>query len=199
MTWPGVKHSVAVYPEKPVRYRRRFLRVEIGALLLGATALFASLVLFPPADEADALKWSEWWMPLLTPFLFGAPYLYVASTLVVDSTHVRIRNPFRKVDIPLGLVVEASPGSNLKIRTRDRHYYAWGVEAANVQIFADSYGSQESLCDLINREARKQAAGVDVSHVPSPKYQFSRPDMLFIGCLISGVIMTVLLVTGFHF
>jgi hypothetical protein len=107
--------------------------------------------------------------------MFGFAYLYGSSTLTVDATHVRILNPLRRVTIPLVHVSSAVARSNLEVVTEYKHFFAWGVEAANVQLAVAEFGTQSDVAELITEAAQVATNGAD----PQAPYRFAMPDLFF--------------------
>jgi hypothetical protein len=186
---PKTARAVAEYPSSPVVYRRPVLRAFF-ALFYGGTAAGLVWQLAVPSDNAaDQLSPQDWWLGLVFFLLFGGAYLYASSRLVLDATHVRLYNPFRRADIPLAHVAEVVPGSNLLIVTDYARFYAWGVEAANAQLAADSFGTQGDVASLIRRAAQTAGNATD----PPARYHFSMPDPLFfvVGVMYLAITMYV--------
>ncbi|NUR96845.1 MAG: hypothetical protein HOV67_16490, partial [Kribbellaceae bacterium] len=109
---PRTARAVAGYPDVPVRYRRPFLRLVAAGFIVGESVLNVQLTFFPEG-KGDDLTRGDWWYELLFLVMLGGLYLYLASSLTVTRTHVIVRNPFRRVDIPLELVELAVSGSYL--------------------------------------------------------------------------------------
>ncbi len=126
--------------------------------------------------------------------LLGGLYLFVASSLVVTRTHVIVRNPFRRADIPLGQVKRAVPGSHLRIKTADRDFVAAGVEAANFQIGSGDFGTQADFARLINRAAAQANASGEADGAAPAQYRFAWPDPLFLTFAVLQVVATAVLI-----
>jgi hypothetical protein len=115
--------------------------------------LLSVLLTYFPEGKGDDLTGGDWWLQIFFLVRLGGLYLYAASSLVVTRTHVIVRNPLRRTDIPLAHVTTAISGNDLRIRTDYRSFVAAGVEAANAQVVADDFGTQADLAKLINRAA----------------------------------------------
>lgn len=183
---PLTQRSLKRYPETPIVYSRPFLRGYLGIGYVLTTWLSLYLAVVPtPGDPVSPYLMAS------MPLTFGSAYLYVAGRLEVDRSHVRIRNPFRRVDVPLALITKATPGSNLKIETADRRYYAWTVEAANIQLHSDD-STQAQIAAIINATAESLRAR-DVEEAPaSPQYRFSFPDALYSICTL-GILLAAII------
>jgi hypothetical protein len=183
---PGTARAISTYPETPVRYHRPFLRAVSGAFLVGESVLSVSLTFFPEG-KGDDLTGKDWWLNLLFLVMLGSVYVFTASSLVVTRTHVIVRNPFRRADIPLEQVRVAIRGSNLRIKTSHRDFVAAGVEAANAQIFTDNYGTQSDLARLITKAAAEASVHSEVDSEPA-RYRFNWPDPLFLAFTLIHVV-----------
>lgn len=181
---PRTARQIAEYPASPVVYRRPVLRV-LFALFYGGTAALLVWMLVAPDQPSDRPTSEDWWQAPVLLLMFGSAYLYGSSHLVVDTTHARIYNPLRRVDIPLAHVTDVAPGSNLRVATGYATFSAWSVEAANVQVAADSYGTQSDLIALILSAARTAGNAAD----PPARYRFSPPDPFFwiVGCVYVAI------------
>jgi hypothetical protein len=184
--------AIASYPSVPVIYRRPVLRAAVGLMLGVAAAGLVLLVLSPPTTPSDRLTRDEWWLGPVFLGILGGLYLYVASRMDIDATHVRICNPFRRVDVPLAHIISVHPGSNLRIETDYAVFTAWGVEAANAQVMLGRYGTQDRLARLI-REASTHAT--DDSLSPA-RYRWAWPDPFFVTCAIALALFSLAVALG---
>jgi hypothetical protein len=164
---------VAKYPEVPVVYRRPILRACFGFFLLGTAAFLVWLVLDPPKD--DPFTSNDWWLPLAFLVMFGPLYVYGSCRLIIDATHARIRNPFVKIDIPLGHITQVTADWNLRFDTAYGRYRSYGVEASSTQMFIEDYGTQDDLVVLVNQASATAGNQAD----PRARYRWSWPDPLF--------------------
>ena len=169
-------------------YRRPLLRLVAGALLIFMTGVALSIT-FWPVD--DGFTRDDWLWPLASTPTLGALYIFTRSTLVVDRTHVTISNPLRQVRIPLAHVIDVVPGSNLKIATGYKTFSAWGVEGAKAQVASGSFGSQETLRDLM----LTAAASAENSEGPAG-YRLTSPGLLFILHLAAVLACSIGLLLG---
>lgn len=176
---PRTARAIAGYPDVPVRYHRPVLRLVAAAFLIGESVLNVQLTFFPEG-KGDDLTDGDWWTQVWFLVLLGGLYLFAASSLVVTQTHVIVRNPFRRADIPLGQVKVAVRGSHLRIKTASRDFIAVGVEAANVQMVTDNFGTQADLAKLINRAAADTRARSLADDATPARYRFAWPDPLFL-------------------
>jgi hypothetical protein len=181
---PRTARQIAEYPSSPVVYRRPVLRAFF-ALFYGGTAAFLVWTWVAPDQPADRLTSQDWWEGPVFFAVLGGAYLYASSRLVVDTTHARIYNPLRRVAIPLGHVTGVTSGRNLAIVTGYATFSAWAVEAANVQVAAESYGTQGDLAELIMRAAHTAGSAAE----RPARYRFSPPDPFFwiVGCLYVAI------------
>ena len=184
--------AIAAYPVAPVVYRRPVLRTLTGLMLGGMTALLVWSLLSPPASPADRVTQADWWLGPACLGILGGIYLYVASRLEVDATHLRIRNPLRRADIPLAHVTSVEAGSHLRIETDYAAFIAWGVEAARTQVMFGTYGTQAQLAQLI-RDASTRATN---SAQTQARYRWSSPDPVFCVCALALALFTVAVVVG---
>lgn len=152
------------------------LRALMAAMFLGLTGWFVWMLVMPPSDPGDRLMARDWLIPAGFVVMLGGPYLYVSASLTVDRTHVRVLNPLRQAEIPLGHIREVVAGSNMRIATDYGRFYAWGVEAANAQVAGKSYGTQGGLVDLITDAAKQATNGSE----PPARYHFRAPDLIFL-------------------
>jgi hypothetical protein len=146
---PRTARQIAQYPANPVVYRRVVLSAVLAAGYVGFALVTISLLASPPSDLADRLTAGDGWLSVGVLVMLGGAYLIYSPPMVVDATHVHIRNPFRGVDIPLGHVTRVVPGSTFSIETAYGRFYAWGIEAANVQMASGRYGTQTDVAELI--------------------------------------------------
>ena len=185
------RRGIAAYPATPVVYRRPVLRAVSGAIFAAMALGLVWAVLHP--DSTDPLTASEWPLPVLLVAMIGPVYVYASSSLVVDTTHVHLLNPFRRVDIPLGHVLDVTPGSGLSIRTSYDTFSAWAVEAGNLQLVTGSLRTQRDLAGVI----RRAAAEAQNADEPSVRYRWAAPDAFCLCGLLLGVLASViLLATG---
>ena len=189
---PRTARAIAGYPDVPVRYHRPVLRLVAAAFLVGESVLNVSLTIFPEG-KGDDLTGGDWWLGLWFLLLLGGLYLFTASSLVVTRTHVIVRNPFRRADIPLGQVTMALRGSHLRIKTADRDFIAAGVEAAKVQIVTDDFGTQADLAKLINTAAGQASARDRADDWPPARYRLAWPDPLFLAFAVIHVVCAAVL------
>jgi hypothetical protein len=141
-------------------------------LLLAALGL-ARAALFRNIPAGERLLAADWWVPLLLLATLGVSYCYVASSVTVTSTTVVLDNPLRRIAIPLGHVRAVEEGSNLCVVTDYIKAYAWGVEAANVDLVRGRLSKQASLAEvMLDRGAARQA--VDAS-LPPARYRWRMP------------------------
>ena len=170
------------YPDTPVVYRRPILRFVLGAFVIGSILWFCVMILNPP-PPSDALHGSDWPLPIFLAVLLGGGYMYVSARLVVDRTHVRIFNPLRRVNVPIGHVTDVDMGSNLTVKTEYGQFTSWGVEAANAQIASGQFGTQTDLAGLI-LAARATAGNASD---PPVKYHWCLPAPLVLVAIIVAV------------
>jgi hypothetical protein len=169
---------MAGYPATPVVYRRPVLRAIAGILLVGTALGLVYLVWSGPTLAADErLGTSDWWIPVALLITLGGFYLYASTRLILSQASVLIVNPVSQIEIPLGHVTDALPGGHLVVVTGYGRFRAWAVEAANVQMAAGEYGTQQGLADLIKRAA---ASGDGDGDKPRAHYRPRVPDALFL-------------------
>ncbi|MFI6676821.1 hypothetical protein [Kribbella sp. NPDC050470] len=191
---PRTARGIAGYPDADVRYHRPVLRTIAGAFLVGESVLSVSLTYFPEG-KGDDLTGGDWWLQIFFLVLLGGLYLYASSSLAVTRTHVVVRNPLRRADIPLTHVTAATSGSNLRITTSYRSFIAAGVEAANAQVAAGDFGTQADLARLINRAAAKARIGAE-NRAARASYRFAWPGPLFLTFTTIHVVRAVVLVVN---
>lgn len=187
---PRLARDAEVYPERPIVYRRPFLRLFAAAFLAFTAWLDLELTF---SEVEDGFRRDDWLLALAFVPTLGLFYLFTTSRLVVDATHVVISNPLRQVKIPLAHVVDVVPGSNLKIVTRYKKFWAWGVEAANAQVVARNFGSQATLQSLILDAARK----TEVRDAGEARYRFRPPDLVFTAYVSIAVVCAAALRLGY--
>jgi len=182
--------AMAGYPATPVVYRRPVLRAIAGLVLAGTAVGLANMVWSRPALAAeDRLGRSDWWIPVAFLIMFGGFYLYASTRLVLSQTAVRIVNPLAQVEIPLGHVTDAVPDWHLVVVTGYGRFRAWAVEAANVQMVAGEYGTQQGLADLI----KQAASSADDGEKPRARYRPRVPDALFVLSALTLLVCTALI------
>lgn len=184
---PTTARAIDRYPDTPVRYHRPILRVVAGVFLVGESVLSILLTYFPEG-KGDDLTGDDWWLHLLFLVTLGGLYLLVSSSVVVTRSDVIVRNPFRRVEIPLGHVKMAVRSSNLRIKTVYRDFVAAGVEAANVQVFTGDYGTQADLVTLINKAAAEATSQGDGDDSQRAQYHFAWPDPLFLAFAVIHIV-----------
>jgi hypothetical protein len=156
-----------------IRTQRPILQWAAGCTLLAMALAGAYLALRTDVPSEDQFASTDAWMPLAFLGITGAAYTYVASSLEVTASHVVIRNPLRRIVIPLGHVTSVREGSNLCVETGYSHAYAWGVEAANVDLVRDHLDKQGSLQEMIMARAVAKRE-VDGS-APRARYCWAMP------------------------
>jgi hypothetical protein len=189
---PRTARAIARWPEETVVYRRPFVRAFLGLFYGGFAALLAWLSLAPSDDPQEVFTSGDWWVVPLAFLSLGAAYLFGTSRLEIDKSHVRILNPVWGADVPLAQVTGATTGSTLVVETAHGTFRAWGVEAANVQVALDSYGTQGDLAQFISAAAAG-SAGTDE---PAARYRFRWPDPFFWAVALLYVVVEVLVVSG---
>lgn len=172
---PRTARQIGQYPAVPVVYRRRVVGGFFTFMLLAPLGFITWMLASPPSLPTDRLLATDWWWPLAAFVLFSVPYLIYTPALVVDATHVRVRNPFRAIDIPLGHVTKVLPGSTFSVVTSYGQFYAWGIEAANIQVAAGAYGTQGDVAGLIEQASKTVGNATD----PPARYRFSSPRVFF--------------------
>lgn len=187
---PRLARDAQAYPDRPVIYRRPFLRLAGAGFLVFISSIVVSIT-FWKVD--DGLTSGDWLWPLAFLPTLGAYYLFTTSTLIVNRTHVVINNPLRRACVPLAHVADVVPGRNLKIVTDYKRFAAWGVEAANVQVVTGKFGSQETLRALLLRAA----AAAENAAEPPARYRFRWPDPLFIAFLVVSLVCSFGLRLGY--
>lgn len=126
----------------------------------------------------------------------AAVYCYVASSLEVHSDVVVIKNPLRRLAIPLGHVTAASEGSNLRIETAYMHAYAWGVESGNLDVGTGRLGKQVSLAHIVLARATERRA-LDAT-APAARYRWVLPPLLVLALLPLNLLTTLAVLNDWH-
>lgn len=187
---PRLASDAQAYPERSIVYRRPFLRLLAGVFL----ALISEVNLATTFVELDdGFGRGEWLLPLAFLPTLGFLYLFLTSTLVVDRTHVVISNPLRRARVPLAHVTDVVLGSHLKIVTPYKSFWAWGVEAANVQLARGDLGSQETLQAVISGAAAT-AKNDNEAHA---RYRLRPPDVVFTAYLMVTLVCSFALLLGY--
>lgn len=173
-------------------YRRPVLRAIVGAFLVGfdvLTVYFCSRFV-SGVEKIDVA--STWWLPLFTGPLLSLGYLYVASDLVADDSHIHIRNPFREIVLSWTDVQDVRMESNLCVVTPHGTYFAWGVESADIAPLKRRAVRVGELSGPIRTDEP-----VEASQKAKSGYRFRAPGVMFTVSITCCVVCSlVILVRG---